>query len=232
VPRLKRRFPGNAKKQDHMHISPAKRLLAFARLFIVGLFLFGSPALGQVTANPAEALVANNIHKGLEILNDTKLSAAQRRGEFQTFLLGVTDMKRIAIFTLGQYGRTASPADKDAFGAAFQDYAVAVYQSYFDKYAGQTLQVTGSSERAPGDFIVATNMIDPADHSGHTPLSISFRVRTDTGTPVIVDFSVEGIWLALEERDQFSAFLGQNGGSIAALISHLNELRSKFVEAR
>ena len=215
-----------------MQISPPARLLTFTRYLILGLFLCASPALADAAGNPAEALVANNIHKGLEILNDTKLSAAQRRAEFQTFLLGVTDMKRIAVFTLGQYGRTASPADKDAFDAAFQDYAVAVYQSYFDKYAGQTLKVTSSSEHAPDDYIVTTSMIDPADHSGQTPLSISFRVRTDTGTPVIVDFSVEGIWLALEERDQFSAFLGQNGGSIPALISHLNELRSKFVEAR
>src|SRR5664279_3486229 len=123
-----------------MQISPPARLLAFTRYLILGLFLCASPALADAAGNPAEALVANNIHKGLEILNDTKLSAAQRRAEFQTFLLGVTDMKRIAVFTLGQYGRTASPADKDAFDAAFQDYAVAVYQSYFDKYAGQTLK--------------------------------------------------------------------------------------------
>jgi hypothetical protein len=42
---------------------------------------------------------------------------------------------------------------------------------------------------------------------------------------VLVDFSVAGIWLALEERDQFVAFLGLNDGSIPKLIEHLNHLR-------
>lgn len=181
-------------------------------------------------ATPAEAFISDHIHKGLEILNDSQLTRAQRREQFEAFLLGVTDMKRIATFTLGQYRRSASQADQDVFATAFQQYAVAVYQSYFDKYAGQTLRVIGSNERAAGDFIVRTNMIDPNDHSGQQPLEVDFRVSTDTGNPVIVDFSVAGIWLALEERDQFTAFLGQNNGNIPALISHLNELRSKLAE--
>ena len=133
-------------------------------------------------------------------------------------------MKRIADFTLGQYRRSASPADLAAFDAAFQNYATAVYQSYFSKYAGQTLKVTGSQARSADDFIVSTQLIDPNDRSGQQPLEVDFRVRTDTGKPVVVDFSVSGIWLALEERDQFTSFLGQNNGNINALIADLTEL--------
>lgn len=209
------------------------RAIAPPVLAVMLLFLASPTASASAqSANVAEALIADNIHSGLEILNNAKLSPAERRAQFQTFLLAITDLKRVSVFTLGQYARTASPAEREAFGAAFQDYAVAVYQSYFDRYAGQTLHVTGSSERAPGDFVVATNLVDSNDHSGQRPLAISFRVRTDAGKPVIVDFSVEGIWLALEERDQFSAFLGQNGGSIAVLISHLTELRDNFIAQR
>jgi hypothetical protein len=39
---------------------------------------------------------------------------------------------------------------------------------------------------------------------------------------------VAGIWLALEERDQFTAFLGQNNGNIPMLVSHLSELAKQF----
>ena len=179
-------------------------------------------------ANPAEDYVQGNINKGLAILNNKPLSTEQRRGQFESFLLGLTDMKRIADFTLGQYRRTASPADLAAFEGAFQSYATAVYQSYFAKYAGQTLKVTGSQARTPDDFIVATQLIDPSDHSGQEPLEVDFRVRTDTGKPVVVDFSVAGIWLALEERDQFTAFLGQNNGNVPMLVSHLAELAKQF----
>jgi ABC-type transporter MlaC component len=57
---------------------------------------------------------------------------------------------------------------------------------------------------------------------------VDFRVRTDTGRPVLVDVSVSGIWLSLEERDQFTAFLGQNNGSIRTLIAHLSDLAASL----
>ena len=204
---------------------PRRAFLAMSAATAAMLFT-GLPAMAA--ANPAEDFVQDNIHKGLELLNNKQLSPDQRRVQFEGFLLGLTDMKRIADFTLGQYRRSASPADLAAFENAFQNYAVAVYQSYFAKYAGQTLKVTGSQTRAADDFIVATQLIDPNDNSGQQPLEVDFRVRTDSGKTVVVDFSVAGIWLALEERDQFTAFLGQNNGNIHTLISHLSELAKQF----
>lgn len=193
-------------------------LLAFAPLAV-------TPA---AAAAPAEQFVADNIHKGLDILNNKGLSVDQRRIQFEQFLVGLTDINRIAVFTLGNYRRQMSEADQKAFDAAFQNYAVAVYQSYFAKYAGQTLKVTGSQERAPGDVIVSTVLIDPNDHAGQQPAEVDFRVRTDGGKSVVTDFAYSGIWLALAERDQFTAFLGQNGGNAQLLIAHLNELAKQF----
>src|ERR1700744_3432817 len=209
-----------------MRLQPILRRTFLATLLASSAAMLVGPALAA--ANPAEQFVQDNIHKGLELLNNKQLSADQRRTQFQGFLLGLTDMKRIADFTLGQYRRSASPADLAAFESAFQNYAVAVYQSYFAKYAGQSLKVTGSQARAADDFIVATELVDPSDNSGHQPLEVVFRVRPDSGKPVVVDFSVAGIWLALEERDQFTAFLGQNNGNIAMLGSHLGELAKQF----
>ena len=209
-----------------MRLQPILRRTFLATLLASSAAMLVGPALAA--ANPAEQFVQDNIHKGLELLNNKQLSADQRRTQFEVFLLGLTDMKRIADFTLGQYRRSASPADLAAFESAFQNYAVAVYQSYFAKYAGQTLKVTNSQARTADDFIVATQLIDPNDHSGQAPLEVDFRVRTDGGKPVVVDFSVAGIWLALEERDQFTAFLGQNNGNIRTLITHLSDLAKQF----
>ena len=203
---------------------PRRAVLAMAVTLAAGL----ATTVPAMAANQAEEFVQDNIHRGLDILNNKGLATDQRRSQFENFLLGLTDMKRIADFTLGQYRRSASPADVTAFEAAFQNYAVAVYQSYFSKYAGQTLKVTGSQARTPDDFIVATQLIDPNDNSGQQPLEVDFRVRTDTGKPVVVDFSVAGIWLALEERDQFTAFLGQNNGNVRTLIAHLSDLAKQF----
>jgi phospholipid transport system substrate-binding protein len=192
------------------------------RSVLMALLAAPLAARTALAASAAEAFVGDNIHKGLEILNNKKLSTVQRRDQFETFLLALVDIRRIALYTLGQYRRTAAPDDIEAFVAAFKNYAVAVYQSYFSKYSGQTLKVTGSVDRSPTDSIVSTQLMDPG--SSQPPLQVDFRVRTDTGKPALVDVSVSGIWVSLEERDQFVSFLGQNGGNIRTLIAHLSDL--------
>src|ERR1700761_6247077 len=88
------------------------------------------PRMPSKAATPAEDLITQNIHSGFDILNDARLSQEQRRAQFEGFLLGITDLKRVAVFTLGEYGAKASRADRNAFATAFQRYAVTVYQSY------------------------------------------------------------------------------------------------------
>jgi phospholipid transport system substrate-binding protein len=198
--------------------STTRRALLLAALMSPTLLAAG-PAMA---ANVAESFVDENIRKGLEILKDKKLTAPQRRDQFETLLLGLVDVRRIGLFTLGQYRRTAPPEDVEAFINAFKNYATAAYQSYFAKYTNQTLKVTGSTKRTDTDYIVQTLLTDP--NSSQQPSEVDFRVRTDTGKPVLVDVAYQGIWLSLEERDQFVAFLGQNNGNVRTLIAHLSEL--------
>ena len=183
-------------------------------------------------AGSAETFISSNIDKGLQILGNKGVPQSQRSAQFQSFLEGLTDIDRIARFTLGNARRTASASDIAMFDAAFRTYAIAVYQSYFNKYSGQSLKVTGSNAVGPNDDVVKTALVDPADRSGN-PLEVDFRVKSDTGRPLIVDVSVGTangglISLAIEERDQFSAFLSQHNGSIPALVQHLNQLTAQY----
>jgi phospholipid transport system substrate-binding protein len=204
----------------------SRRLVLLLGLVAAPLFLAGPAA--AYTPEDAQQYVADNIHKGLDILNNKALPADQRRSQFEQFLLGLVSMNRIADFTLGNYRRSASPADLDAFHTAFQNYAVALYHSYFSKYAGQALKVTGVKTNGPDDFIVTTNLIDPKDRSGQPPAEVDFRVRTNTGKPEVIDVAYAGIWLTLEERDQFTAFLGQNGGNVRTLVANLDSMTKQI----
>lgn len=203
---------------------------AAAILFRLALVLFACATLPRpaMAAPAAESFVSDNIKAALAILDDRQLAAPQRKAHFQSFLLGITDIKRVARFTLGKYAASASPAQQDAFAAAFQNYIVAVYQSYFMRYSGQTLAILRTTQHAPGDFVVATTMTSPEDRSVQHPLEVDFRVRTDGATPVIVDIGVAGVWLALAEQADFVAVLNSNGGDIPALIGHLNDAAAKF----
>jgi phospholipid transport system substrate-binding protein len=199
--------------------TPLQRRTLLA-MFAAPLVLAGPAAAAAPTV--AESFVDENIHKGLEILRDKRLSNVQRRDQFEGLLLTLVDVRRIALFTLGQYRRSAPPDDVEAFVNAFKNYAAAAYQSYFAKYTDQTLKVIGSTQRSPTDFIVQTNLVEPG--SSQPPAEVDFRVRTDTGKPVLVDVAYQGIWLSLEQRDQFVAFLGQNNGNVRTLIAHLSDL--------
>jgi phospholipid transport system substrate-binding protein len=210
---------------------------------LIGVMAFVHPAFAQVAnganaenaqepsghaSKAAEGFVAQNIAASLAILNNPALSEQQRSQQFEALLLNLTDMKRIALFTLGQYARTASPADQDAFVAAFRTYSEAVYRSYFNRFRGQTLTVVGSSARTPDDFIVSTQMIDHGDHSGQPPLAVDFRVRTDEGKPVVTDLGIMGVWLALSQRDEFGAYLSAHGGSVAALTANMGVVTARY----
>ncbi len=166
-------------------------------------------------ANAAEDFVSGNIQTGFDILNDQAADPAQRRERFAAFLLGLTDIKRTALFMLGRYAQSAPQAEIDDYVAVYQNYAMAIYQTYFALYSGQSLRVISSRERAPGDFIVTTNMV------GQQPMEIDFRIRTDGEKPLLVDVGVAGIWLALAQRDEFLSVIAQNNGDIKALTTHL-----------
>jgi phospholipid transport system substrate-binding protein len=180
---------------------------------------------GARAATPAESFVSDNIQKGLQILSN---KGPQRAGQFESFLEGLTDINRIGRFTLGNARRAASPEDIASFDAAFKNYAVSVYQSRLSAYTGQTLKVTGSTQNAPGDFTVKTVMVDPSGGNGQQPLDVAFRVVTEGSKMVVIDVSVAGVWISIEERDQFSAFLSQHNGSVPALVAHLNQLTTQL----
>ena len=151
----------------------------------------------------------------------------------RAFPAGLTDMKRIALFTLGQYRRTAPPQDLDAFAAAFQNYAVAVYQSYFSKYTGQTLKVIGSQPARAHRL----HRPDPADRSQRQQRAAAAgsgfpRAHRHRQARAWWMSAYPGIWLSLEERDQFVAFLGQNNGNVRTLIAHLSDWRVNSAASR
>jgi phospholipid transport system substrate-binding protein len=202
------------------------RVALFTNLFSA-LMLFAAaglmaPPASAAAANPAEAFVQQNIDKGYMILNNASLPDDQRRMQFRNFMLGLTDVKRIGMFTLGQYANSASKADIDAFNAAFTDYAVAVYESRLGKYKGQSLKVTGSDQRAPDDVVVNADVVNPAAPPNAPIIKAAFRVRkTSDGKPIITDMQVEGIWLALSQRSDFTGFLQQHGGNVSALTDNL-----------
>ena len=174
-------------------------------------------------ASPAEDFVQQNIAHGLSILNISSGPKDRRAADFGSFLESLTDFRRVALFTLGDAATRLPSNDIDDFVSAFHDYAVAEYQSQLSGYSGGSLVVAGSTERAPGDFVVRTEMADAAGHVSGNATEIDFRVSNRDGKFVILDAGVSGVWLAIAERDQFTTFLAQNHNDLVALTAHVRQ---------
>jgi phospholipid transport system substrate-binding protein len=212
---------------DMKRISTFKALMATALLAVAAAFAI--PASAQ-NAPAAEAFVQSNVQRGLGILNNHGLSAQDRSAQFRTFLLGLTDLRRIALYTLGPVKRTAPQADQNAFADAFRDYAFAVYEQEFNKYSGQTLKVTGSIQRANGDYLVTTQLIDPNAPRNQEPIEVDFRVFGTDGHFSVADITVVGLDLAITEQDEFTSFLSQHNNDVKALTADLKQ-RAERVRA-
>lgn len=195
-------------------------LIVMALAVVAALFVV--PASAQ-NAPAAEAFVQSNVQRGLGILNNHSLSSPERSAQFRTFLLGLTDLRRIALYTLGPAKRTASQADQNAFVDAFRDYAFAVYEQEFNKYSGQTLKVTGSIQRANGDYLVTTQLIDPNAPRNQEPIEVDFRVFGSEGHFSVADITVVGLDLAITEQDEFTSFLSQHNDDVKALTADLKQ---------
>lgn len=181
----------------------------------------GTPA---VAATPADAFIQQGTEKAISILTDRSASDADKRGKMEDLMATLLDLKRMAIFALGPAARSASPAEVDAYIDAYRAFALANYTAELSGYMGQTIEITGSAARAPGDYIVSALVRDPNDKRS-PPAPVSFRVLDEGGGRLaLVDAAVEGVWFTLAQRDDFNGFLSQNGGDIAKLVEHLKTM--------
>jgi len=199
-----------------------------AAALTIALAIVPSQSRAQDTS-AAQSYVQSNVQTALGILQDASLSPSARRERIHSFLLSLLDTQRIALFMLGSAQSTASPDAVAAYVAACRDFMVANYDSKLGSYAGQTLRVTGAVERAPGDVIVSAVLVDPSGAAnGKTPPEVDFRILAENGSFSIVDASIEGVWLAIAEHDDFQGFLNAHNGDVAALTAHLRDMTAQL----
>jgi len=138
------------------------------------------------------------------------------------------DMRRVGLFTLGQYARKMSAEQKDAYFPLFEQYATIIYQNTLSDYSGQTLEVTGSVDRSERDVIVKSRIVDAQPGDPLADTIIHWRVyRSREGKMSIVDAGADNVWLAIEQRSQFTSIIANNGGAPAGIDALIAELREK-----
>jgi phospholipid transport system substrate-binding protein len=169
--------------------------------------------------NPqAEAFVQSGAQNVLSILADRRMSRAAKEASFRQLIDQLVDVPRITSFVLGKYARTITPAQRQAFNAAFRTYAESVYQRHIEDFDGQTLRITGSVARKPDDVVVNSVIGGEGKGAGS---KVAWRVLAGGGGWKVVDVQISGVWLAITEQQDFVSTIDNAGGDIGVLIAQL-----------
>lgn len=138
------------------------------------------------------------------------------------------DMRRIGRFVLGQYARQMTEAQEAEYFPLFRRYATLIYQNTLTDYAGERIVVTGSVDRSERDIIVNSKMANPEPGSPFANAVIHWRVYRDRdGAMTVVDAGADNVWLAIEQRSQFSSIIANNGGGEKGMDALIAELKKR-----
>jgi phospholipid transport system substrate-binding protein len=187
------------------------------RILIVGLALLVPPAASAQDAQGARQFLQSLADEALAVLNDPSVDDAEARNKAKELLSEGFDINTIGRFVIGRYWNVATPDQQREYLDLFQRMVLETYTSRFDEYAGSTFQVGDARPASETDVFVTSTLNRP----GAPPLRIDWRIRDRDEGFQIIDVSVEGVSMAVTQRNEFASVIQRNGGKFDALLTAL-----------
>lgn len=181
-----------------------------------------APAFAQGSAQQvpaAAAFVERLAQRAIEGLTARDIDTAERTKRFRELLTESFDVPKIGRFALGAAWRTASAADREAYLKAFEDFIVATYASRFADYGGEQIRVVSSRRLDEGEAAVGTMF----ERARGEPVRVDWRLAPEGQSWKIIDVIIEGVSMAITQRDDFASTVQRNGGRIGPLVEQLRE---------
>lgn len=179
-----------------------------------------SLAFVAATAIPASASAALDARGVVEMTND-QLADFLSDGELQSAeasaLMDLVAVEEIGRFALGKYARTAGEAEMTAYQTAFRDHLQAQLQTHLSDVGAVQFEIVDTIERSADDVVIETT----ASGSDTKLSNVNWRLKKVDGQWKVIDVEAMGLWLAIEQRAQFDAKLGESGGDVNALAGSL-----------
>ena len=199
------------------HIAPnlIRSLVAFTLILVAS---HGTAA----TAKDPDVFIRTVGQQAIDSLTGKEMSDAQRQDGFRAILNRTFEVPLIAKFTLGRYWRRASEEQRTEYVRLFEDFIVQAYAARFKDYSGEAFTVGKVRDVDERDALVQSQLVLK---DGRT-IVVYWRVRGKTD-PKIIDVIVEGVSMAITQRDEFSSIINQNGGKIDGLLSALRKKTGK-----
>ena len=126
-------------------------------------------------------------------------------------LLPYVQVKYAGALVLGRYYKEATPAQREAYFAAFREYLKQAYGQALAMYHGQTYQI--APEQPLGDATIVPIRVTIIDPNGRPPVRLDFQWRknTQTGNWQAYDMIAEGVSMITTKQNEWSDLLRTKG---------------------
>lgn len=174
--------------------------------------------VAATSGTAAQGMIENLGKTAMDAIADTSMSADKKKALFRQILSQNFDMATIGKFAAGRYWRQATPAQQAEYQSLYEKMVINVYRHRFNNYSGQTFSVTGNRVDESGDAVVSSVV-----KGSSAPVSVDWRVRNKGAGPRVIDVMVEGVSMAVTQRNDFASVVEQGGGTFQALIDYLKK---------
>ncbi len=184
-------------------------LLAFSLLLPVAL-ASSAPARAQEAAQDtegAQAFIQKLSDEAMAIWRDPTITFAEREQKFRDILQRDFAIDFLGQLVLGHYVRTATPEQLKEYYELFPVYIVDKFARRLGDYNNQQIVIGDTAPAGRRDVFVRTTLVRP----GGEPIAADWRVRKMKDGFKIVDVKVEGISMAITQRDEFASIIARDG---------------------
>lgn len=181
----------------------------------VGAASAASP--GDPAARP---FVEKLVGEGFAVLRDKSLSRQDARARFREILQRDVALDDIGMRLIRRQRASLTPAQLNAYRAAFPDFVLNAYADRLYDYADARVQVLRTVGRGP-----YTEVYTRVTRPGAQPIDAIWQVKNDAGKLQVNNLVVGGVNLALTQEADFTSYIAKNG--FDALVAFLKSANAR-----
>lgn len=186
----------------------------FKRLMMVAMLAIAPFAMAVDQTNPYK-LMDEAAAKTFNRLKSEQPKIKQDPEYLRTIvreeLLPYVQVKYAGALVLGTYYKGATPAQREAYFNAFEDYLEQVYGQALAMYHGQTYQI--APEQPLGDKNIVAIRVTIVDTNGRPPVRLDFQWRKNSkaGYWQAYDMIAEGVSMITTKQNEWGDILRKQG---------------------
>jgi phospholipid transport system substrate-binding protein len=181
----------------------------------VGAASVASP--GDAAARP---FIEKLVNDGFAVLRDKQLSRAASRAKFRTMLTQNVALDDIGMRLIRRQKATLTPAQLEAYRAAFPEFVLNAYADRLYDYADARVRVQRTLGR--GAF---TEVYTRVARPGAQPIDTIWQVKSVGDKLMVNNLVVAGVNLSLTQEADFASYVSKNG--FDALVAFMKSANAK-----